>query len=309
MKQSLTDMEAMFRLVDEPLEVVDAAAAPALEVTGGRIVFRDVSFHYRSDRPILKGISFEVPAGPGGHRRAVGGGKSTLAPIVPLLRPRRRRVEIDGQDIRQVSQDSLRQAIGIVPQDTVLFNDTIYYNIAYGQPSASPAEVEQAARLARIHDFVMAQPDGYQTMVGERGEHPGGEKQRVSIARTLLKKPAIFLFDEATSALDSHRGHQDSLREVSARHSTLVIAHRLSTIVDADEILVLDHGAIVERGHHGALLAADGLRGDVATATEAASVAFIRSGAKAALGAAAPCRKLSNFRPLSECTNRTASFR
>ena len=160
-------------------------------------------------------------------------------------------IEIDGQDIRQVSQDSLRQAIGIVPQDTVLFNDTIYYNIAYGQPSASPAKVEQAARLARIHDFVMAQPDGYQTMVGERGlKLSGGEKQRVSIARTLLKKPAIFLFDEATSALDSRteRAIQDSLREVSARHSTLVIAHRLSTIVDADEILVLDHGAIVERG-------------------------------------------------------------
>ncbi|MEC7675712.1 MAG: ABC transporter ATP-binding protein/permease, partial [Pseudomonadota bacterium] len=254
-KQSLTDMEAMFRLVDEPLEVVDAASAPALEVTGGRIVFRDVSFHYRPDRPILKDISFEVPAG-----RTVaivgpsGAGKSTLSRLLfRFYDIAGGAIEIDGQDIRQVSQDSLRQAIGIVPQDTVLFNDTIYYNIAYGQPSASPAEVEQAARLARIHDFVMAQPDGYQTMVGERGlKLSGGEKQRVSIARTLLKKPAIFLFDEATSALDSRteRAIQDSLREVSARHSTLVIAHRLSTIVDADEILVLDHGAIVERGHH-----------------------------------------------------------
>ena len=238
-KQSLTDMEAMFRLVDEPLEIVDAASAPALEVTGGRIVFRDVSFHYRPDRPILKDISFEVPAG-----RTV----AIVGPSGPVNRPSRAccsvydiaggAIEIDGQDIRQVSQDSLRQAIGIVPQDTVLFNDTIYYNIAYGQPSASPAKVEQAARLARIHDFVMAQPDGYQTMVGERGlKLSGGEKQRVSIARTLLKKPAIFLFDEATSALDSRteRAIQDSLREVSARHSTLVIAHRLSTIVDADE--------------------------------------------------------------------------
>ncbi|MEC8028081.1 MAG: ABC transporter ATP-binding protein/permease, partial [Pseudomonadota bacterium] len=246
-KQSLTDMEAMFRLIDEPLEVVDAASAPALEVTGGRIVFRDVSFHYRPDRPILKDISFEVPAG-----RTVaivgpsGAGKSTLSRLLfRFYDIAGGAIEIDGQDIRQVSQDSLRQAIGIVPQDTVLFNDTIYYNIAYGQPSASPAEVEQAARLARIHDFVMAQPDGYQTMVGERGlKLSGGEKQRVSIARTLLKKPAIFLFDEATSALDSRteRAIQDSLREVSARHSTLVIAHRLSTIVDADEILVLDHG-------------------------------------------------------------------
>ena len=294
-KQSLTDMEAMFRLVDEPLEVVDAASAPALEVTGGRIVFRDVSFHYRPDRPILKDISFEVPAG-----RTVaivgpsGAGKSTLSRLLfRFYDIAGGAIEIDGQDIRQVSQDSLRQAIGIVPQDTVLFNDTIYYNIAYGQPSASPAEVEQAARLARIHDFVMAQPDGYQTMVGERGlKLSGGEKQRVSIARTLLKKPAIFLFDEATSALDSRteRAIQDSLREVSARHSTLVIAHRLSTIVDADEILVLDHGAIVERGHHGALLAADGVyaamwrrqqeRGDEALSPPA--------GAMAALGAATP---------------------
>ncbi|MED5366929.1 MAG: ABC transporter ATP-binding protein/permease, partial [Pseudomonadota bacterium] len=181
-KQSLTDMEAMFRLVDEPLEVVDAASAPALEVTGGRIVFRDVSFHYRPDRPILKDISFEVPAG-----RTVaivgpsGAGKSTLSRLLfRFYDIAGGAIEIDGQDIRQVSQDSLRQAIGIVPQDTVLFNDTIYYNIAYGQPSASPAEVEQAARLARIHDFVMAQPDGYQTMVGERGlKLSGGEKQRV----------------------------------------------------------------------------------------------------------------------------------
>ncbi|MEE3105546.1 MAG: ABC transporter ATP-binding protein/permease, partial [Pseudomonadota bacterium] len=294
-KQSLTDMEAMFRLVDEPLEVVDAASAPALEVTGGRVVFRDVSFHYRPDRPILKDISFEVPAG-----RTVaivgpsGAGKSTLSRLLfRFYDIAGGAIEIDGQDIRQVSQDSLRQAIGIVPQDTVLFNDTIYYNIAYGQPSASPAEVEQAARLARIHDFVMAQPDGYQTMVGERGlKLSGGEKQRVSIARTLLKKPAIFLFDEATSALDSRteRAIQDSLREVSARHSTLVIAHRLSTIVDADEILVLDHGAIVERDHHSALLAADGVyaamwrrqqeRGDEALSPPA--------GAMAALGAAAP---------------------
>ena len=295
MKQSLTDMEAMFRLVDEPLEVVDAASAPALEVTDGRIVFRDVSFHYRSDRPILKGISFEVPAG-----RTVaivgpsGAGKSTLSRLLfRFYDITGGAIEIDGQDIRQVNQDSLRQAIGIVPQDTVLFNDTIYYNIAYGQPSASPAEVEQAARLARIHDFVMAQPDGYQTMVGERGlKLSGGEKQRVSIARTLLKKPAIFLFDEATSALDSRteRAIQDSLREVSAHHSTLVIAHRLSTIVDADAILVLDQGVIVERGDHGALLAADGVyaamwrrqqeRGDRSPSSD--------HGAMAALGTAAP---------------------
>ncbi|MEC9166729.1 MAG: ATP-binding cassette domain-containing protein, partial [Pseudomonadota bacterium] len=295
MKQSLTDMEAMFRLVDEPLEVVDAAAAPALEVTGGRVVFRDVSFHYRPDRPILKDISFEVPAG-----RTVaivgpsGAGKSTLSRLLfRFYDIAGGAIEIDGQDIRQVSQDSLRQAIGIVPQDTVLFNDTIYYNIAYGQPSASPAEVEQAARLARIHDFVMAQPDGYQTMVGERGlKLSGGEKQRVSIARTLLKKPAIFLFDEATSALDSRteRAIQDSLREVSARHSTLVIAHRLSTIVDADEILVLDHGAIVERGHHAALLAADGVYAAMWRRQQERGEESLSSdhGAKAALGAAAP---------------------
>jgi ABC-type transport system involved in Fe-S cluster assembly fused permease/ATPase subunit len=191
-----------------------------------------------------------------------GAGKSTISRLLfRFYDVDEGRIAIDGQDIRRVTQDSLRAAIGIVPQDTVLFNDTVYYNIAYGRPDASPAEIEQAARLARIHDFVMGLPDGYQSVVGERGlKLSGGEKQRVAIARTILKGPRILLFDEATSALDSHteKEIQMSLREVSANRTTLVIAHRLSTVVDADEIIVLESGRIVERGHHAALLARGG---------------------------------------------------
>lgn len=263
-KQSLIDMEAMFGLLDENQEIEDRAEAQQLVSAGGEIVFKDVHFGYREERSILRGVSFTVPAG---KTVAIvgpsGAGKSTISRLLfRFYDIAAGHIDIDGQDIRAISQASLRQAIGIVPQDTVLFNDTIYYNIAYGQPSATPTEVEEAARLANIHDFVMAQPDGYQTMVGERGlKLSGGEKQRVSIARTLLKKPLIFLFDEATSALDSQteKAIQESLRAVSANRTTLTIAHRLSTVVDADEILVLESGAIVERGNHQSLLERDGV--------------------------------------------------
>lgn len=263
MKQSLADMEAMFRLLDVEREVADEPDAPALAAGPGRIEFDDVSFAYRDDRPILKGISFTVE--PGQTVAIVGpsgAGKSTISRLLfRFYDVTGGAVRIDGQDIRAVTQQSVRAALGIVPQDTVLFNDTIYYNIAYGRPNASPAEVEAAARHASIHDFVMGLPDGYQTSVGERGlKLSGGEKQRVAIARTILKDPRIYLFDEATSALDSHteRAIQQSLREVSRDRTTLVIAHRLSTIVDADQILVLEAGKIVERGRHGELLARDG---------------------------------------------------
>ncbi len=261
-KNSLTDMEAMFRLTREQAEVEDAPGAEPLRINGGEVVFEDVAFSYDERRPVLENVSFSVPAG-----RTVaivgssGSGKSTVSRILfRFYDVDSGRVLIDGQDIRQVTQESLRAAIGIVPQDTVLFNDTVYYNIAYGRTGASPAEVEEAARLARIHDFIMAQPDGYQTTVGERGlKLSGGEKQRVAIARTILKRPGILLFDEATSALDSHteKEIQNSMAEVSANRTTLVIAHRLSTVVDADEILVLEAGRIVERGAHRALLARD----------------------------------------------------
>ncbi|MCZ6466124.1 MAG: ABC transporter ATP-binding protein/permease, partial [Alphaproteobacteria bacterium] len=262
-KRSLTDMEAMFALLGEAPEIGDAADAGTLRIDGGRVEFDDVSFSYDPRRPVLKGVSFTVPAG---KTLAIvgpsGAGKSTISRILfRFYDVDAGRVLIDGQDIRQVTQQSLRAAIGMVPQDTVLFNDTIYYNIAYGNPAASPAEVEEAARLARVHDFVMGLPDGYQTAVGERGlKLSGGEKQRVAIARTILKGPSILLFDEATSALDSRteREIQDSLNAVSADRTTLIIAHRLSTVVDADEIVVLDEGRIVERGGHAQLLAARG---------------------------------------------------
>jgi ATP-binding cassette subfamily B protein len=262
-KQSLIDMESMFVLLDQNEEVADAPNAPALAVNGGVVAFEDVHFGYAADRDILKGISFSVPAG-----RTVaivgasGAGKSTLSRLLfRFYDVSSGAVRIDGQDIRTVTQKSLRAAIGIVPQDTVLFNDTVYYNIAYGRPGASREEVEHAAKLARIHDFVTGLPQGYETRVGERGlKLSGGEKQRVAIARTILKAPQILLFDEATSALDTHteREIQVSLREVSANRTTLVIAHRLSTVVDADEILVLDQGRIIERGRHDDLLAASG---------------------------------------------------
>jgi ATP-binding cassette subfamily B protein len=256
-------MEAMFHLLDVDAEVKDKPDAPALDVARGTVEFDRVSFRYDERRPILHGISFTVPAG-----RSVaivgpsGAGKSTISRLLfRFYDVTGGAVRIDGQDVRDVTQTSLRAAIGIVPQDTVLFNDTIYYNIAYGRPGASAAEVEEAARLAHIHEFIMSTPDGYQTPVGERGlKLSGGEKQRVAIARTILKRPAILLFDEATSALDTRteREIQTALREVSEGRTTLVIAHRLSTIIDADEIIVLDDGNIVERGRHAALLAQDG---------------------------------------------------
>ena len=262
-KQSLVDLEVMFGLLRSDPEVEDRPDAAALAASGGAVAFEGVSFGYDPRRPILQKVSFEVPAG---QTVAIvgpsGAGKSTISRILfRFYDVVEGRVTIDGQDIREVTQASLRAAIGIVPQDTVLFNDTIYYNIAYGRPSASRAEVEEAARLAQIHDFVQGLPDGYDAMVGERGlKLSGGEKQRVAIARTLLKNPCIFLFDEATSSLDSktEREIQDSLRTVSRGRSTLVIAHRLSTVVEADQILVLEAGRIVERGRHEDLLAAGG---------------------------------------------------
>ncbi|WP_404380213.1 ABCB family ABC transporter ATP-binding protein/permease [Caenispirillum salinarum] len=262
-KQALTDMESMFGLLDAPAEVTDRPNAPPLAVSGGTVTFEDVHFAYNPDRDILKGISFTIPAG---RKVAVvghsGAGKSTLARLLyRFYDPTAGRIAIDGQDIASVTQDSLRAAIGVVPQDTVLFNDTIGYNIAYGRPGSPQEAVEDAARAAAIHDFVMALPQGYETRVGERGlKLSGGEKQRVAIARTILKNPAILILDEATSALDTHteRAIQDSLDRVSANRTTLVIAHRLSTVIDADEILVIDAGRIVERGRHDALLSAGG---------------------------------------------------
>ncbi|HMA24521.1 MAG TPA: ABC transporter ATP-binding protein/permease, partial [Gemmatimonadaceae bacterium] len=263
-KQSLTDMESMFRLMNVSPDVKDAPGAVPLPPGPGAVEFDHVSFAYDPRRTILDDVSFRVSAGAKvAIVGASGAGKSTISRLLfRFYDVTGGAVRIDGRDIRDATQASVRASIGIVPQDTVLFNDTVYYNIAYGRPGASPAEVEEAARLARIHDFIMASPDGYQTMVGERGlKLSGGEKQRVAIARTILKRPRILLFDEATSALDTRteREIQGSLREVSRGHTTLVIAHRLSTIVDADEIIVLAEGRIAERGTHAALLARGGL--------------------------------------------------
>ncbi len=263
-KQSLTDLESMFRLLTVRPEIEDRPGAPPLRVTLGEISFDRVSFRYDPRRPILHEVSFRVP--PGGTVAIVGpsgAGKSTIARLLfRFYDVDGGAIRIDGQDLRAVTQDSLRRAIGVVPQDTVLFNDTVRYNIAYGRPGASDAEIEEAARHARIHDFVAALPDGYQSQVGERGlKLSGGEKQRVAIARVILKGPRILIFDEATSALDTKTEQeiQANLDEVSAGRTTLVIAHRLSTVVKADEILVLDQGRIVERGDHASLLARGGV--------------------------------------------------
>jgi ATP-binding cassette, subfamily B, heavy metal transporter len=263
-KQGLIDMEAMFNLIDTPAEVVDKPDAPALLVSGGALAFEDVSFSYEADRPILNGVSFAVPAG--GTLAVVGpsgAGKSTLARLIyRFYDVTGGRITIDGQDLRDVTQSSLRAVIGIVPQDTVLFNESIGYNIAYGREGADDGAVEAAARGAAIHAFIAAQPQQYGTQVGERGlKLSGGEKQRVAIARTLVKDPPILILDEATSALDSRTEAeiQETLARVSQRRTTITIAHRLSTIVDADEIVVLEAGRVAERGNHNALLRKQGL--------------------------------------------------
>ena len=262
-KQALANIERLWGLLDERQEVRDDPGAPLLRVERPRVSFQDVRFGYDERREILHGISFEVPPG---HRVAVvghsGSGKSTLARLLYRFYDiQGGAIRIDGQDLRELSQDSVRAAIGIVPQDTVLFNDSIRYNIRYGRPDASDAEVEAAAQAAHIHHFIQSLPDGYESAVGERGlKLSGGEKQRVAIARALLKNPAILIFDEATSALDSasEKAIQAELDRIAIGRTTLIIAHRLSTVMDAHEILVMDQGVIVERGSHAQLLAADG---------------------------------------------------
>ena len=263
-KHSLIDMDKMFHLLDENREVQDAPGAQPIRIAAAAVKFEHVAFSYEPDRLILQDVSFEIPAG---QVVAVvgssGAGKSTLSRLLfRFYDVQAGSIFLDGQDIRHVTQTSLRAAIGIVPQDTVLFNDSIYYNIAYGRPAAAHEEILQAAQAAHIHDFIVSLPKGYDTMVGERGlKLSGGEKQRVAIARAILKHPSLLIFDEATSALDSksEKAIQDELKHVSRNRTTLVIAHRLSTIVDAHQILVMDHGRIVERGTHRELLALQGL--------------------------------------------------
>jgi ATP-binding cassette subfamily B protein len=267
-RQGLIDMDAMFALLDTPAEVVDLPGAPNLRVEAGLVRFEDVRFGYDPERGILKGVDLEVR--PGSTTAIVGpsgAGKSTLSRLLfRFYEPQAGRITIDGQDIAHVTQASLRAALGIVPQDTVLFNDTIGYNIGYGKEGATQAEIEAAARGAAIHDFISELPQGYEAMVGERGlKLSGGEKQRVAIARTLLKDPPILILDEATSALDSRTeaAIQETLRDVTQRRTSLVIAHRLSTVVDADQIVVLDLGRVAERGTHAQLLRAGGLYADM----------------------------------------------
>ncbi len=263
-RQGLADIESMFDLLLVPAEIKDKPDAGPLQAVEGNIAFRNVRFHYDEDRPILKGVDFEVPAG---KTVAIvgpsGAGKSTISRLLfRFYDVTDGAVDIDGQDVRDVTQESVRHAIGMVPQDTVLFNDTIAYNIRYGRPDATDEEVREAARMAQIHDFIEKLPQGYQSEVGERGlKLSGGEKQRVAIARTILKSPPILILDEATSALDTHteREIQSALDEVSQNRTTLVIAHRLSTVVNADQIIVLEAGEIAERGTHLELLDKDGL--------------------------------------------------
>ncbi|MEM9633831.1 MAG: ABC transporter ATP-binding protein/permease [Pseudomonadota bacterium] len=263
-RQGLADIESMFDLLLVPAEIKDKPGAEPLRAVGGDIAFKNVRFHYDPDRPILKGIDFEIPAG---KTIAIvgpsGAGKSTISRLLfRFYDVTGGSVEIDGQDVRDVTQESVRHAIGMVPQDTVLFNDTIAYNIRYGRPEATDEEVVEAARMAQIHDFIERLPQGYASEVGERGlKLSGGEKQRVAIARTILKSPPILILDEATSALDTHteREIQSALDEVSQNRTTLVIAHRLSTVVNADQIIVLEAGRIAERGKHTELLSQGGL--------------------------------------------------
>ncbi len=269
-RQGLIDMKAMFDLVDTPAEIVDAPDAPELRVTTGHVRFEGVRFGYESPREILHGIDIDVPAG---STVAVvgpsGAGKSTLSRLLfRFYDPQGGRITIDGQDIKAITQESLRRAIGIVPQDSVLFNDTIGYNIAYGRDGATQAEVEAAARGAAIHDFILSLPEGYDTRVGERGlKLSGGEKQRVAIARTLLKDPPILILDEATSALDSRTeaAIQDTIRQIERGRTSIVIAHRLSTVVDADRIIVLEAGQVAEQGSHAELLRMGGLYAEMWT--------------------------------------------
>ncbi len=263
-KLALVNLESMFSVMEEPEEIKDVPDAKPINVIGGEICFENVSFSYQENRSILKDISFTIPAG---KTLAVvgssGAGKSTISRILfRFYDVIKGKILIDDQDIKSVTQQSLRRSIGIVPQDTVLFNDTIGYNILYGRMDATKAEIVEAAKQAKIHDFIESLPEGYDTTVGERGlKLSGGEKQRVAIARTLLKRPKIFLFDEATSALDTRteKEIQENLREISKNKTTLIIAHRLSTIIDADEIIVLEKGKIVEKGNHQTLLKENGI--------------------------------------------------
>ena len=263
-KYALADMDLIFKLLDRKPEIQDAPDAHPLELKGGRICFDQVDFSYQPERVILQGVDLEVPSG---HKLAIvghsGAGKSTIARLLyRFYDVTAGSIRIDGQDLREVTQESLRVAIGIVPQDTVLFNDSIYYNIAYGRTSASREEVEQAAEMAHIRGFIESLPDGWETVVGERGlKLSGGEKQRVAIARAMLKRPQILVFDEATSSLDSktEQAIQKTLDQVAQHHTTLVVAHRLSTVVDADEILVMDKGRVCERGTHQELLDRKGM--------------------------------------------------